>query len=128
MPDKTTSSAVRVWPLSILFIFIIWVVYQTVTFMYKIDKISEKIAYIERENRLLEKQIKDRERELKYLSTPQRIDKEAKMQLGKRQLGEKIIVIVDPLRHPLSTVPTIIPAVNYEQLPNWKKWLWVFLH
>ena len=119
-------SSSNIWLLVVVVSVIFYVLYTTVSFVYKNQSIRQEITSIETQNQRLKEQIKARQQQIKYLSTPQRVDKEAKMQLGKSRPGEKIIVVVRPEKEWLPVPQIKPPEWHYEQLPNWKKWLWIF--
>ena len=61
-----------------------------------------------------------------YLKTPQRIEKEAKMQMGKKLPGEKVIVFVEEKIDMLPTERKRKERLKVFEYPNWKKWQYIF--
>lgn len=75
----------------------------------------------------IEEKIGEKKEELEYLNTPQRIEKEAKMQMGKRLPGEQVLVFIE---EKLELLPSEAlqrrPQQEIAKMPNWKKWQLVF--
>jgi len=62
------------------------------------------------------------------LKTPERLEKEAKMQMGKRLPGEEVIVLVEEKLDILPTEAARAKVAQVKQQPNWKKWQWLFFN
>ncbi len=87
---------------------------------------------IQRINEENVKKIDQKKDYLQYLKTPQRIDKEAKMQMGKKQTDEKVLIFIE---EKLDILPTPTPKTLTEKKEtNWlesvsifDRWKWIFL-
>jgi len=111
----------------VLFFVLFWLLYSIGSFLHESRKIQAEIAQIHTTNQTLKDEIEEKKRLLTYLKTPQRLEKEAKMQMGKRLPGEEVIVLVE---EKLDILPSQIPqqtAETIKDLPNWQKWQWLFL-
>ncbi len=104
----------------------LWLLYSLGTFYHRSRAINDEIIAIEEQNDRLRAEIRDKERRLQYLKTPQRIDKEAKIQMGKRQPEEKVLVFIDDR---LPVLPTEqkqeTERIIREDLPIIEKWRWL---
>jgi len=78
-----------------IFAIIFSLLYAFASFLHKKQKIDAEISAIQTENKAFLAEIEDKKRQLEYLKTPQRIDKEAKIQIGKKQEGENVIVFIE---------------------------------
>jgi len=76
----------------------------------------------------LEREISEKEAYLEYLKTPQRIEKEAKIQMGKKLPGEQVLVFVEENTELLPTEQKqqARQRLYTPEVPNWQKWQWVF--
>ncbi len=111
----------------LLFFILFWLLYSIGSFLHESKKIQDEIEAIRKTNVELQQEIKNKEQLLAYLKTPQRIEKEAKMQMGKRLPGENVIVLVE---ESLDILPTEVKrqrAERIKQVPNWEKWKWLLL-
>jgi len=110
-----------------LFFVLFWLLYSIGSFLHESRKIEAEIAQIHSTNQTLKQEIEEKKRLLAYLKTPQRLEKEAKMQMGKRLPGEEVIVLVE---EKLDIVPSQIKEQTADMIknrPNWQKWQWLFL-
>ncbi len=110
----------------IIFFINFWLIYQIAILFYKIS--NDKIQAIEntQKNQELEQLKKQKNANLAYLNTIQRKKKEAKMQMGRGEKGESVLVIIED-----DTIPSI-PKLKFkesvllaEHIPHWKKWHWI---
>ena len=118
------SSAQVLWLLGLL-LFILFLVYQLGSFLHEPRKINAEIEKIRTQNEKNLAEIERKKQELLYLETPQRIDKEAKIQMKKKQEGEKVLVLVEEKLE-------ILPPPNPEsirdlppEIPPIEKWKWL---
>ena len=110
-----------------LFFVLFWLLYSIASFLHESRKIQDEIAAIRETNVQLQGEIESKKQLLAYLKTPQRIEKEAKMQMGKRLPGENVIVLIE---EEIDILPTEVKRQRQEkikQIPNWEKWHWLFL-
>ncbi len=110
----------------VLFFILFWLLYSIGSFLHESQKISKEIEEIRQTNHKLSKEIQAKERYLEYLKTPQRIEKEAKMQMGKKLPGEKVIVLVEEEIEILPTEAKREAREKILEVPNWQKWYWIF--
>lgn len=94
-------------------------------------RIAQEIQKIEETNESLRQQIVQKEKELEYLMTPERIEKEAKIQMGKKRPGEQVLVFIEesvPLVAPEiileSNLPSEQKAEALRALPIYQRWLY----
>lgn len=78
-----------------IFAVIFSLLYALASFLHEKQKIDNEILAIREENQKYLLEIEEKERYLEYLKTPQRIDKEAKIQIGKKQPGEQVLVFIE---------------------------------
>lgn len=127
MRHQNVYSAQNVISLVVVFCIIFWLLYSIGSFLHKSQKISHEIEEIKKSNNQIAVKIEDKKAELEYLKTPQRIEKEAKMQMGKRLPGENVLVFIE---EKLELLPTEAkqqrPKKEFTQMPNWKKWHMLF--
>lgn len=114
--------------LVVAFLIFFWLLYQIGLFLHESRKISHEIDQIRDSNLSLEREIAEKERYLEYLQTPQRIEKEAKIQMGKKLPGEQVLVFVEETIELLPTEQKqqARQRVYTPEVPNWQKWQWVF--
>ena len=98
------------------------------SFFHESRKINNKIESIRRENTEALAEIKQKEEYLEYLKTKERIDKEAKMQMGKKLPGEQVLVFVE---EKLEILPPDFSKESNKNpqianIPLIEKWKWLF--
>lgn len=112
-----------------LFFVLFWLLYSIASFLHESRKVQAEIEEIHSTNQRLQTEINDKNRHLAYLKTPQRLEKEAKMQMGKKLPGEQVIVLVE---EKLEILPTEAARAQIRKIkneePNWKKWQFIFLN
>lgn len=114
--------------LVVVFLVFFWLLYQIGLFLHESRKISHEIDQIRDSNLTLEREIAEKADYLEYLETPQRIEKEAKIQMGKKLEGERVLVFVEET---VDLLPTEQKQQARQRLytpevPNWQKWQWIF--
>ncbi len=114
--------------LVVAFLIFFWLLYQIGLFLHESRKISHEIDQIRQNNLALEREIAEKEAYLEYLKTPQRIEKEAKIQMGKKLPGEQVLVFVEEAVELLPTEQKQQQRqrIYTPEVPNWQKWQWVF--
>ncbi len=127
MGKQTIYNRKNVLSLTGVFLVLFWLVYSISSFLYEKQKIQEEIEAIEQTNRTIRAEIETKKKELEYLKTPQRIEKEAKMQRGKRRPNERVIVFLEEELPfvPEDTEQFLESAKPPKQVPIWRKWQWV---
>lgn len=110
------------------FLVFFWLLYQVGLFLHESRKISHEIEQIRDSNLALERDIEQKKAYLEYLQTPQRIEKEAKIQMGKKLAGEQVLVFVE---EQIDLLPTeekqqARQRIYTPEVPNWQKWQWLF--
>lgn len=110
-----------------IFAIIFGLLYGLASVLHKDKKIKMEIARITAQNQQYIQEIDERKRYLEYLNTPQRIDKEAKIQMARKQPGEKVLVFVEEKLDivPLPKKPSL-SRIQEPDVPNWKRWRWRF--
>ncbi len=114
--------------LVIIFSVIFWLLYSLATFWHKSRKMNQEIEAIRVQNEQNMNTIEEKKQRLAYLQTPQRIEKEAKMQIGRKQPGEKVLVFIEET---LDIIPTETEKRQKEHIertdvPIFDKWKWIF--
>ncbi len=124
-------STKNVFLLVSVFVIIFWLLYSLASFWHKSSKIRQEIAEIQRTNQENLTQIEEKKKYLEYLKTPQRIDKEAKMQMGKKQPNENVLIFIE---EKLNILPATSSGVVEKKTENFMedvsildRWKWVFL-
>lgn len=111
-----------------VFVVIFWLLYSLASFLHESRKIQREIDAIRQQNEESLQDIDEKKRRLEYLKTPQRIDKEAKMQMGRKQEGEQVLLFIE---EKLDILPTKTEQIQKQQIvrpdiPIIDKWKWVF--
>ncbi len=130
MRNEKVYSTKNIFSLIIIFITVFWLLFSLASYWHKSSKIQAEIDVIRITNEKKVAQIEEKKKDLEYLKTPQRIDKEAKMQMGKRQPNEKVLVFVEKQLNVISS-PTekIIKKRKLQttsKIPVIEKWKWLF--
>ena len=112
----------------VLFFVLFWLLYSIASFLHESRKVQAEISEIHTTNQRLQTEIDEKKRLLTYLKTPERLEKEAKMQMGKRLPGEEVIVLVEEKLDILPTEAARAKVAQVKQQPNWKKWQWIFFN
>ncbi len=112
-----------------IFVVIFWLLYSLASFLHESKKINDEIEAIRVQNQEKLQEIEEKKKKLAYLKTPQHVDKEAKMQMGKKQVGENVIIFIE---EKLNIIPTEIPQrrreqIMQEEVSTLDKWKWMFL-
>ncbi len=120
------SSRTVVWLVGAFSAFF-WLLYLIGVQLHESNKVQDEIDKIRETNRQLKSEIEAKEARVAYLRTPQRIEKEAKIQMGKKLPGEKIIVFVEEELEMVPEEDTSISAKSItENMSTWEKWQWLF--
>ena len=112
----------------VLFFVLFWLLYSIGSFLHESRKIQAEITQIHTTNQQLQQEIEEKKRLLAYLKTPQRLEKEAKMQMGRKLPGEEVIVLVEEKLDILPTEAKRQAVERIKERPNWQKWQWLFLN
>ena len=125
--QKNLYSTENIVLLLSLFGLVFGLLYGLASVLTKDKHIKNEIARITQQNEEYRDQIEEKERYLEYLNTPQRIDKEAKIQMGRKQPGEDVLVFVEEKLDivPLPKRPSL-QRVQADDVPNAKRWQWRF--
>lgn len=110
-----------------VFFVLFLLLYQIGSFLHKSKKINGEIEKIRTANVDMSDGIEAKQNDLAYLRTPQRVEKEAKIQMGKKREGEQVLVFVEEKSPILPTERKIKERNKIYSAPNWEKWQWVFL-
>ena len=128
MKKENIYSTKNVMQLLAIFVAIFWLLYSLGSFLHESQKIRREIEKIQTENELRRLGIREKKQRLEYLKTSERIDKEAKMQMGRKQPGEKVLVLIEEKLKILPTEKKKKSRIIQPEIPIWEKWKWVFFH
>lgn len=128
MKSPQVYSSKNIVIVSSMFMGIMFMLYLIGVHLHERKKIDEEIQSIQRQNLKHQQEITQKQRELEYLNTAERKEKEAKMQLGKKRPGEKSITFIEKQIDvlPQSDLVYRVPSPEKEALPIYN-WQWVFL-
>lgn len=109
-----------------MFILVFGLLYALANFVHESQKINHEIDLIRAENERSQLDIDQKTQQLSYLNTEERIEKDAKTQLGRKRIGEEVLVIVDetPIRFPITTPGTLPTLQSRTPLQTWKWMFW----
>ncbi|MDH3324279.1 MAG: hypothetical protein OEL89_01430 [Candidatus Peregrinibacteria bacterium] len=128
MKKENVYSSKNVMSLVIIFLIIFWLLYALGSFLHESRKIRTEIEAIEAQNYARIQEIEEKKSQLDYLKTAERVDKEAKMQMGKKLPGEKVLVFIEEKLDVLPTEKMQKARVIQQDIPILEKWKWLFLH
>ena len=111
-----------------LFFFLFWLLYSIASFLHESRKVQTEIEEIHATNQKLKNEIEEKKQLLAYLKTPERLEKEAKMQMGKKLPGEQVTVLVEEKLEILPTEAAREEVRKIKEEANWKKWQYLFLN
>ena len=111
-----------------LFFVLFWLLYSIASFLHESRKVQAEIEEIHATNQKLKEEIEEKKQLLAYLKTPERLEKEAKMQMGKKLPGEQVIVLVEEKLEILPTEAARAEVEKIKEQPIWKKWQYLFLN
>lgn len=109
-----------------VFLILFLLLYQIGSFLHESSKIDGEIEKIRMTNVKMKEEITVKQKELAYLRTPERIEKEAKTQMGKKLEGEKVLVFVEEKSKLLPTEKKIKERNKIYSASNIEKWKWIF--
>jgi len=128
MRKENVYTSQNIISLVVVFIIIFWLLYSLASFLHESKKIHDEIEAIRVQNEKNLHMIEDKKRHLSYLRTPEHVDKEAKMQMGKKQPGEQVLVFIEEKLPILPPEPEkrSLSQINREEVPIPEKWEWLF--
>jgi hypothetical protein len=110
-----------------VFVVIFLLLFSLANFFHESQKINHEIEQIRVQNSMTREELQEKERQLMYMETSQRIDKEAKMQMSKKLPGEQVLVFVGDSsvqRENLGAARLALPKPSLRTpLQQWK---WLF--
>ena len=109
------------------FLIFFLLLYGIASYLHQAQKVTDEIEKIRVQNLALEAEIEEKKEKIEYLKTPQRIEKEAKTQMGKKRPGEQVMVFVEEKIDLIPAQPLNQKTVNRKEVPIIEKWIWVFL-
>jgi len=128
MRQDSTYNSKNILVLVVIFVIIFSLLYGLGSFFHESRKINQEIESIRQENKKTLAEIEEKKDYLEYLKTKERIDKEAKMQMGKKLPGEQVLVFVeeklDITPPDFSQNPQKNPRIA--QISPIEKWKWLF--
>ncbi len=111
-----------------IFITIFFLLYKLGEFLYESGETDKEIMAIRDQNEQDKSEIKQKKEYLEYLKTPQRVEKDAKMQMDKVLPGEEVLVLIEE-KSPVVPIPKMEEKqVMKPEIPIIEKWRWVFFH
>jgi cell division protein FtsL len=128
MRQDSVYNSKNILILVIVFIIIFSLLYGLGSFFHESRKINNEIESIRQENIKARAEINQKKEYLEYLKTKERIDKEAKMQMGKKLPGEQVLVFIE---EKLDIIPSdfsrkISNNPRITSIPIIEKWKWLF--
>ena len=126
MRQPTLYNSQNIFLLAGIFVVIFFLLFQLANFLHESQKISHEIGLIREQNMTVHSELKSKEQQLSYLNTPQRVDKEAKMQMGKKQPGEEVLTFVGEeslQEQALGAVMRMLPQPTVRT--PFQQWKWV---
>ncbi len=128
MRHDSVYNSKNILVLVVVFVIIFSLLYGLGSFFHESRKINNEIESIRQENEVAKTEIEQKKEYLEYLKTKERIDKEAKMQMGKKLPGEQILVFVE---EKLDIIPLGLsrePNANQRiaSVSPIEKWKWLF--
>jgi len=111
-----------------VFVTIFSLLYSLGSFFHESSKINREIESIRQENYKTLAEIEEKKEYLEYLKTKERIDKEAKMQMGKKLPGEHVLVFVEEKLDilPPNFLQNSQKSPRIAQISPIEKWKWLF--
>lgn len=109
-----------------MFVLVFGLLYLLANFVHESQKINHEIELIRTENERSQLDIDQKTQQLSYLNTEERIEKDAKTQLGRKRTGEEVLVIVNetPVRLP-TAAPGALPTLQSRTpIQTWKWMFW----
>lgn len=129
MRKEKVYSSKNVFSLLAIFIIVFWLLFSLASFWHENLRIQSEINTIRETNEKKLAQINENKQYLEYLNTPQRIDKEAKMQMGKKQPDENVLIFVENKLPIIPSTETITKKEIREiDIPIIEKWKWLFFN
>ena len=106
---------------------IFWSFFSLANFLHESQKINYEIDQIRVQNTEIQDELQEKEQQLLYLETTQRVDKEAKMQMSKKLPGEEVLVFVGEMstqQRNLGAAQLALPQPQ-SRTPL-QQWAWLF--
>lgn len=127
MRQDSVYNSKNILVLVVVFVIVFSLLYSLGSFFHESSKINGEIDSIRRANQQTLADIEEKKDYLEYLKTKERIDKEAKMQMGKKLPGEQVLVFVE---ESLDIIPQNISQMTDNKriasVPPIEKWKWLF--
>lgn len=127
MRNQKVYSSKNVVSLVVVFLILFWLLYSIGSFLHQSKKVNDEIERISQTNKKIREEIQTKKKTLQYLKTPQRIEKEAKMQMGRKRPGEKVLVFIEEKLDLIPPGQSLRQRKNMERITPLEKWKWVFL-
>lgn len=127
MRQQNVYTSQNIFLLVTVFILIFWAIFSLADFFHESQKIDYEIDQIRVQNADIENELEEKERQLLYLETPQRVDKEAKMQMSKKLPGEEVLVFVGDISSQRDSLGAAQMALPQPQVRTpFEQWVWLF--
>lgn len=127
MRQQNTYNSRNIFSLVFVFIAIFFLLFQLANFLHESQQINNEIDQIRAQNSSAKEELIEKQQQLKYLETAQRVDKEAKMQMSKKLPGEKVLVFVgsDSFRKKILGAAQLALPQPLSRTP-FQQWKWLF--
>ncbi len=110
-----------------VFVVIFWLLFSLANFLHESQKINHEIDQIRAQNLSVQEELQEQKRQLLYLETSQRVDKEAKMQMSKKMPGEQVLVFVGEQNFQRENLGAAQLALSQPLMRTpIQQWRWVF--
>jgi cell division protein FtsB len=123
---KKTISTQSLLFLGAILLFDLYLLVQLVNLIQKSQRNSETLITINKQNEDLQKLITEKKKQLKYLNTKERLEKDAKTIIGKKVKGENVLIFVEEAKNLVPIIKKESKDDIYRKLSNPQKWLWIF--
>ena len=123
---KKTISTQSLLFLGAILLFDLYLLVQLVNLIQKSQRNSETLTTINKQNEDLQKLITEKKKQLKYLNTEERLEKDAKTIIGKKVKGENVLIFVEEAKNLVPIIKKESKDDIYRKLSNPQKWLWIF--
>lgn len=128
MRQPTLYNSRNIFLLGGIFVVIFFLLFQLANFLHESQKINYEIDLIREQNMAVEVELQAKEQQLAYLQTPQRLDKEAKMQMGKKQVGEDVLIFVGDSGQEERSLGAVMRALPMQIVRTpLEQWRWLFI-
>jgi hypothetical protein len=127
MRQQNSYTSRNIFLLVGVFITIFFLLFNLANFLHESQKINYEIAQIREQNISAREELREKKLDLEYLETPQRVDKEAKMQMNKKLPGEQVLVFVGDKNFERESLGAAqMPLLQPIARTPLQQWKWLF--